>query len=578
MWRIRSLFGVVIVVISVIEAKPAAAQEAAAGFALDRFEPSERGGGWFVLDRLDFRGHGRLGVGITGDWAYRPLATFDANNSIVRSIVKNQMVGHAGLSLNLSDMLRLGLSVPVQFWANGSGGTIGTAFYPGPAHSQSLGDLRLSADVRLLGVTTDPVTVALGASVHLPTGDKQSYASDGDVRIAPHAIVAGEVDAFVYSARAGLLYRAQDTNYAGTPIGSELQFGAAAGIQVLERRLLIGPEFYGLTVVDGGGRDGFFKKRSTPAELLMGIHYYVTDEWQIGAGVAAGLSRGYGTPTTRGVLNLTWMSAPAKPPPPVEPRPPAPPDADDDGIPDSVDACIDLPGVSSTDPKKHGCPLDRDGDRIWDEVDACPDVPGTKSGDAKRNGCPPDRDGDGVFDAKDACPDEVGPETNDPKTNGCPDRDRDKDGIANDVDACPDEAGKSDPDPKKNGCPKAFVRDNQIVITDQVKFVTGSAAIQAGKDSEDVLNAVLTILKSHPEIHRVRVEGHTDSRGRPAQNKKLSADRAASVVRWLTKHGIDKSVLISQGFGPDRPLRPNDTEEGRRENRRVEFHIVEDAK
>ena len=51
--------------------------------------------------------------------------------------------------------------------------------------------------------------------------------------------------------------------------------------------------------------------------------------------------------------------------------------------------------------------------------------------------------------------------------------------------------------------------------------------------------------------------------------------RAASVVTWLSSHGIDESRLASAGFGLDRPIADNATEDGRRENRRVEFHIVD---
>jgi OOP family OmpA-OmpF porin len=164
--------------------------------------------------------------------------------------------------------------------------------------------------------------------------------------------------------------------------------------------------------------------------------------------------------------------------------------------------------------------------------------------------------------------------TDDPKTNGCPpDPDRDKDGIPNDVDACPDEPGQPNPDPKKNGCPKAFVQEGQIKIVDQVKFKTGSAQILPTKDSQEVLEAVLAVLQKHPEITKVRVEGHTDNVGTPAFNKKLSFDRAASVVYWLVAHGIDSSRLSSAGFGLERPIAENTTPEGRRENRRVEFHI-----
>ena len=164
--------------------------------------------------------------------------------------------------------------------------------------------------------------------------------------------------------------------------------------------------------------------------------------------------------------------------------------------------------------------------------------------------------------------------TDDPKTNGCPpDPDRDHDGIPNDTDACPDEPGKPDPDPKKNGCPKAFIQDGQIKILDQVKFATSSAQIVKAKDSEEVLEAVLKVLKEHPELKKVRVEGHTDNRGAPAMNTKLSADRAASVVKWLTARGIEAGRLTSAGFGPDRPVDNNSTDTGRQNNRRVEFHI-----
>ncbi len=109
-----------------------------------------------------------------------------------------------------------------------------------------------------------------------------------------------------------------------------------------------------------------------------------------------------------------------------------------------------------------------------------------------------------------------------------------------------------------------------------MKFATSSAAIVPGKDSQDVLDAVEKLLEQHPEIKQLRVEGHTDSAGTAAYNRVLSQHRAESVVKWLVKHGIDASRLTAQGFGPDRPIDDNSTEVGRRNNRRVEFHIVGD--
>jgi outer membrane protein OmpA-like peptidoglycan-associated protein len=70
------------------------------------------------------------------------------------------------------------------------------------------------------------------------------------------------------------------------------------------------------------------------------------------------------------------------------------------------------------------------------------------------------------------------------------------------------------------------------------------------------------------------VYGHTDSRGIAAQNMKLSGDRAASVMAYLTNHGIAASRLESQGFGQTKPIADNASDAGRAKNRRVEFKIL----
>ena len=108
-----------------------------------------------------------------------------------------------------------------------------------------------------------------------------------------------------------------------------------------------------------------------------------------------------------------------------------------------------------------------------------------------------------------------------------------------------------------------------------MKFKTGSAEILPVSDA--TLNAVLAILSEHSEIKNVRVEGHTDNRGGADMNMNLSSRRAASVVKWLVAHGVDKSRLVSKGFGLTRPIDSNDTDEGRQNNRRVEFHIDSEA-
>jgi outer membrane protein OmpA-like peptidoglycan-associated protein len=173
-------------------------------------------------------------------------------------------------------------------------------------------------------------------------------------------------------------------------------------------------------------------------------------------------------------------------------------------------------------------------------------------------------------------PDEAGVANEDPKKHGCPPpKDRDGDAITDDVDACPDAAGEANEDPKKHGCPVARVEQGQIKIREQVQFAYNSAQIL--KASDFIIEAVTKILQDNPGITKVNIEGHTDSKGGDAFSKQLSQRRATAVMQALVKRGIDKKRLTAKGFGEEKPLDTNDTEEGRANNRRVEFHIVEDG-
>jgi outer membrane protein OmpA-like peptidoglycan-associated protein len=75
-------------------------------------------------------------------------------------------------------------------------------------------------------------------------------------------------------------------------------------------------------------------------------------------------------------------------------------------------------------------------------------------------------------------------------------------------------------------------------------------------------------------VELVEVQGHTDEKGTAEYNRQLSQARAASVVDWLVAHGVDSNRLSAKGYGADRPIAENASEEGRQKNRRVEFHIL----
>jgi outer membrane protein OmpA-like peptidoglycan-associated protein len=103
---------------------------------------------------------------------------------------------------------------------------------------------------------------------------------------------------------------------------------------------------------------------------------------------------------------------------------------------------------------------------------------------------------------------------------------------------------------------------------DRLLFKTGSAALDMDKSKEQLGN-VAEILKAYPKV-KLKVGGYTDNTGKAAANKKLSTDRARSVVAQLVKMGVASARLVPEGYGSEHPVCPaNDTEECRAKNRRI---------
>lgn len=349
------------------------AAKAEAGFALNRFDPAEPGSDWFVNDSLDLRGSPNVAAGFIGDWSYKPLVLRGAEGDAgaLHNVVTDQVVTHAAVAIMLLDRARLALDLPVVLYQAGDDLS---QFAPplAPLESSGVGDLRLSADARLIGQYGDKLTLALGAQLHLPTGRRSQFSSDGKVRFVPRVLMAGDAGGLVYAAKFGFAYRPLDAQLVGRQLTSEAVFSLAAGVRVNDI-FVFGPEVYGATAVGRGVEP--FDGRSTPLELLLGLHVTLAESWQLGSGLGPGFTRADGTPSMRLALSLAF----------------------------APDVCVDP-----------------DGDGICAPADACPDVDGVRTGRRSTNGCPGDRDHDGVFDTHDACVDRAGPASAEPTTNGCP--------------------------------------------------------------------------------------------------------------------------------------------------------------
>jgi outer membrane protein OmpA-like peptidoglycan-associated protein len=531
--------------------------------SLERFSPAQPGDPMFGVASPSIGGHLVPRFAVAFDYAHHPLSIQDGSKRL--SIVSRQGFLHVGASLALFDRLQVSADMPFALLQGGDSPTVAGTTFTSPGSPQ-VGDFRLGARVRIVGGDWDAFQLGVGANAFFPSAPKGSYAGDGAIRGEPQLLLGGRFTHFVWSLAAGSTLRASAHPHT-------FNAGAGAAFVLGEDFFQIGPE---LTLSVPFSKDSSLSTTTTDlsiatrtaAELLIGAKIRPVGPLVFGAGAGPGLTNGWGTPVFFAVGTIGY-----------DPRPPHFADDDGDGIADGEDACPDVRGVKSSDPKKNGCPADRDNDGIPDTEDACPDQKGEKSAAAEKNGCPAtsDRDGDGIPDGEDACPDQKGDKSDTAGKNGCPAAsDRDGDGIPDSEDACPDQKGGADTDKKQNGCPHVQVTPTEILTNRQIHFVFARAEITQTIDpvSDSLLDEVRRAILDHPEIEAIEVQGHADALGPEDYNMLLSRRRAEAVRDWLVQHGIQADKLTAKGYGSRNPVATNSTTPGRQENRRVSFSIL----
>lgn len=518
--------------------------------------------------------YGQAGIG----YQLRPLRTSTVTSdsaTIGRSsstVVQDQLAVYGNAGFQLFDRATIGLAFPwypVQTGDNpvysgvGLGSTSVTKTTLVETGGPGAGDLRL--DLRGVITRSDDRKSALGAQVNVffPLGTTANFGGDDKSSVLAMVSAETQVKFLILTANTGLHFRPRHSindpnNKSGLGVGNEWRWAAGAFIPFKDGKYRLGGTIFGQTGIESDNTIGktVFTKRNTPVEFNFEgrMRFGPADHWYIGAGAGSSILRGYGAPDLR-ILGVFGLYIPILDTDPKSPdkkadvkkwRQENAPDRDHDGIPDDVDACPDDPEDHLGNDPNDGCPMpkDRDGDGIPDQFDKCPDQP---------------EDKDGIDDG-----------------DGCPEDDVDNDGVPDVVDACPRVPGKPNKtDPKKNGCPTTIDVDESgnIRVLQKVEFEFGTAKLSPA--SFPILQEVADYLKATPGIKKMAVEGHTDNKGSAALNKKLSADRAASCMNWLTSHGIAADRLESAGYGMDKPLVENDTDANRAKNRRVEFNIKE---
>ncbi|MGE6761436.1 Ig-like domain-containing protein [Corallococcus interemptor] len=523
-------------------------------------------------------------VGASLNYSHQPLNFYDPReDTFVYRIVERQVSLDLMGSVSLFDRLEVGLVLPLTVTGSQPSGAVAAQFADGVG-TAGLGDLRIVPKLALL--KQGALNLAVLAPFTLPTGGADSFLGAEGLTFQPR--VAGEwaTPSLRLLANVGVnLRKAQDLR--NLRVGSELAFGVGAEVpitQALSAQATIAGAL-GLSESD---------EEEFPLELLGAVKYRFAQGFAAHVGAGPGLTRGYGTPAFRVLAGLAYTPGGA-PAPVAAARAPVctlgpedfdgfqdddgclDPDDDRDGIPDVSDTCPTEPETVNGYRDDDGCP-----DTVPEAKPATEGAPATGASTAALALPPPssDTDGDGIPDAEDRCPTAAEDKDGFEDEDGCPDPDNDKDGIPDTADLCPLEAEVINGVKDDDGCPdkgasKVRLEGSRIVILDKVYFATGKDVILAR--SFPLLSQVASVLRTHPELELVRVEGHTDSQGDDAKNLDLSQRRASTVRGWLVKNGIAPERLEAVGHGETKPVDSNDTAKGRENNRRVEFNVLKTA-
>jgi outer membrane protein OmpA-like peptidoglycan-associated protein len=121
---------------------------------------------------------------------------------------------------------------------------------------------------------------------------------------------------------------------------------------------------------------------------------------------------------------------------------------------------------------------------------------------------------------------------------------------------------------------RVVVEENRIAINEKIEFDFNKATIRP--ESDGLMADLIAVIKENPHIKKIAIEGHTSSEGSDKYNLKLSDQRAKAVMNYLvTKGSLPKEMFTAKGFGEKKPISDESTEDGKENNRRVEFNIVE---
>lgn len=464
--------------------------------------------------------------------------TADEEVGIVRNVLQANVIGGWGIG-----PVRIGLDVPIYLFADGQVTDAETG----------LGDVGIDARFTVFGEEApveSPVDVGVQGRLILPTATVDTALGAPD--LAGQLALVGSIDVadWRFAANVGTRIGPEETlENVVLDDAFEYRFGGAYDF---DGRGGIALEFAGFVYYSAEVAN----RAGSPFEGLLSGYGRPTEGLMVRGGVGRGFTAGVGSPDIRLIAGLSVVPKTSSSDDAVTEVG----DSDNDGIADDKDACPTEAEDIDTFEDDDGCPdpttdvvlrvVDPDGDPVRTarlsrtQGDGEPTV--TKGGKHALDLEP----GDWRFVA--SAPGYEDTEMTYAVENGPP--------LALNVAMEPTSQ-------------RIKVVEDQIELSETIQFQTASARLL--RDSLPLLDEIAGLLTKYPQIAKLAVEGHTDSRGDAAANLDLSARRAATVVTYLVNSGIAPERLSSEGFGETRPLDESETPEAWEKNRRVEIRILE---
>ncbi len=546
---------------------------------------------------------GTTNLRLVGDWVHNPLVVRWADDSttvLVKDAVNLDLL--AGITVW---RIRAGLDLPLYLLSTSDV----------EAGGAGLGDLALDLRGGILSEDEDaPIGLALNGRITLPTATVDTALGTPGMGGELGLIASKRItDELLVAANLGTRF-VPETQLVNVEVDDQLYYRLGGGYALTDDA--------GVSLDVAGHlnyNQPFGNSAANPFEGLLGGWYRVADALMLRGGVGHGFTRGISSPDVRLVAMLSW-----------EPR--VDQDTDLDGLADSIDACPEQPEDVDQWEDGDGCP-DPSSVVTVRVIDATGQpVPGASSrisgpepfeGGAEHSGTVHP----GAYQVRasadgwlaDAASFEVVAGEDQTVTimlaqaKGLVQvRVRGPDGQPVDASFT---VGDSDPVTTEGGVgeiallPGAMgvvvraegyavanqkvkvvanettvveveLRPTQVELTvekieikGEVYFETAKATIQP--ESFPLLDEVAQVMVDHPEVLRLRIEGHTDSRGNDSYNLQLSKDRAASVLAYLVEHGVPAERLESEGFGETKPLVRGENAAAWEKNRRVDFFVAQ---